>query len=520
MRVLGLNPGHDGAATYIADGRLVISVEAEKDSFPRFSELGPHALLAALEAAPSAPDVIAVGGWHNWEPGLYWQFRAGYDGLEKGTVRRSKFLGKTVELFTSSHERSHLFMTAGMHPSAPIEECAILVWEGGIGAFYRWREFGEHIERFNVMSDPGSKYAALFAIADPAFPTGQPYPRLEDAGKMMALAAYGRELDVLPEDRAVVDQLVGLAHLYPFSKGQYAGSPLFDCGLDNPRFCAAAHYASQSIFGVFHRAAERIFRGDRPSLLIAGGCGLNCDWNEAWRRSTVFSDVFVPPCTNDSGSALGTAIDAMVHAGEPCRVDWSVFSGPDFSRDEAPDPNEWVTLGLDYDAVAARLAQGKVVAWVQGRSEIGPRALGHRSLLASPLQGSMRHRLNEIKGREHYRPIAPCCRGEDLHRWFTTVEPDSYMLYFAHVDSTDLPAVTHVDGTARVQAVWPHDNPRLHKLLGTFGQATRHAVLCNTSLNFQGLGFINRTSDLMRYCADRRIGTIVVDDQMYLRRER
>lgn len=524
MRVLGLKPGHDGSVAFVDHGALAFSLEAEKDSYPRFSELGPQTILDALELAPHFPDILAVGGWHQHVPGwhettpsVYASFRAGYSGLGPGTFRRAKIFGSDIRLFTSSHERSHLLMAAGMYPDAPIEECAILVWEGGIGALYQWRAFGADIKRHHVMSDPGGKFAALFAIADPTFPIHQTYPRLEDAGKLMALAAYGRVIECAPDDRNVITRLLSGVSIYPFKKDQYRSCALYNCGLDTPRFWAAANWASQEIFGAFYDAASDIFEEGELPLLISGGCGLNCDWNERWRGSGLFSDVFVPPCTNDSGSALGTAIDAMTHAGSPCRVDWTVFSGPEFVQDEQPDHDRWASSELDYARLADLLGRGEVVGWVQGRCEIGPRALGHRSLLANPCDASMLTRLNAIKGRESYRPIAPCCRSEDVGRWFEGTNHDPYMLYFAQVRAAGLPAVTHVDGTARLQAVHRHDNARLHQLLGVVEQRSGFSVLCNTSLNFAGRGFINRASDLTRYCDDRSINVFVVNDQMHVR---
>jgi hydroxymethyl cephem carbamoyltransferase len=517
LRVLSFKPGHDGTAAFIAGKSLVFSLEAEKDSQPRFGELGARTVLEAIELAPSVPDVIALGGWHEHVQGWNHMFRAGYSGLELGRSRPIRLLGNEIQLFTSSHERSHIFMTASMHCDAPLENCALLVWEGGLGAFYRWRGFGSQIQRHHVMSDPGGKYAAVFALADPSFPSHQSYPRLEDAGKMMALAAFGRNLVCQKADRKVIEGIIRRRSAYPFRKSAYSQSGLHNCGVDTERFWAAAHHASELIFGAFYRAACELFDEGVLPLLISGGCGLNCDWNERWRRSGHFSSVFVPPCTNDSGSAIGTAVDAMFHAGLPPRIDWSVFSGPDFCDDAQPDLDRWTLAPLDFGRLAERLSRGDIVAWVQGRCEIGPRALGHRSLLASPLDPDVRTRLNAVKGRESYRPIAPCCRLEDVHRWFDMTLSDEYMLYFGRVLTERLPAVTHVDGTARVQAVNQHDNARLHHLLGEVEARTGYGVLCNTSLNFPGRGFINRTSDLIAYCDDRSVDMFVLDGRMYER---
>jgi hydroxymethyl cephem carbamoyltransferase len=221
--------------------------------------------------------------------------------------------------------------------------------------------------------------------------------------------------------------------------------------------------------------------------------------------------------TNDSGSAIGTAADAALLLTGDGTIAWDVYSGLDFVRDVTPDPATWLHSRLDHDRVARRILDGRITAWVQGRWEIGPRALGNRSLLASPFDAASRDRLNQIKERESYRPIAPCCREEDLAALFDEAFPDPYMLYFRKVISPAIPAVTHVDGTARVQTVGAGGNPALHRLLTAVAGIAGTGVLCNTSLNWPGLGFINRLSDLLRYCERRGVTQIVAGDDCYVR---
>jgi hydroxymethyl cephem carbamoyltransferase len=170
------------------------------------------------------------------------------------------------------------------------------------------------------------------------------------------------------------------------------------------------------------------------------------------------------------------------------------------------------------EKLARRIFDGGVVAWVQGRYEIGPRALGHRSLLASPLIANNRRRLNEIKHREDYRPVAPCVLADEVDRWFDAASSDPYMLYFARVLTDRLPAVTHVDGTARIQAVDEIGDAALKDLLRAFRCISGVGVLCNTSLNFRGHGFLNRMSELIEYCSQTGITDIVVDGDWYTSR--
>jgi hydroxymethyl cephem carbamoyltransferase len=171
---------------------------------------------------------------------------------------------------------------------------------------------------------------------------------------------------------------------------------------------------------------------------------------------------------------------------------------------------------LDFGLVADYLLQGKVLAWVQGRCEIGPRALGNRSLLAAPFSAALRERLNAIKRREAFRPIAPICLASEFEAQFGGSGESPYMLYFQKVKSPEsLAAVTHVDGSARAQTVAKSQNPEVYALLTAFKEKTGYGVLCNTSLNFLGRGFINRMSDLVRYSRAVGLDGFVVGDTLY-----
>lgn len=250
--------------------------------------------------------------------------------------------------------------------------------------------------------------------------------------------------------------------------------------------------------------------------MIGGGCGLNCDWNSNFQRSGLFADTFVPPCTNDSGSAIGTAIDAQFHLTGNAKLDWSVYAGEPFVTDAA-DLSGFTARPRDNAEIAKRLAAGQIFALAQGKYEIGPRALGNRSLIAAPFSGETHTRLNTVKQREGFRPIAPICLEEEADTHFDSHGPSPYMLYFQRVKSAELGAITHVDGSARMQTVNAAQNPGAYDLLQAFKAETGYGVLCNTSLNFKGTGFINRMSDLVAYVRDRGLDGFIVDDTAYFR---
>jgi hydroxymethyl cephem carbamoyltransferase len=284
-------------------------------------------------------------------------------------------------------------------------------------------------------------------------------------------------------------------------------------GVEHQAFKDLVGKFSDELFARFYRFASSRLRNGYP-LLIGGGCALNCEWNTRWRECGLFPDVFVPPCPNDAGSALGTALDAQLYFTGRAKVAWSVDSGDSFVLDVRPG-DEFQEHDLDLSRLAGFLQRGHVIGWVQGRCEMGPRALGNRSILAAPFSPEMRQRLNRIKQREAYRPIAPVCLEEEVDRSFDWQGESPYMLYFQRVKAAALQAVAHVDGTARVQTVSAARNPVLHSLLRAFKDLTGHGVLCNTSLNFKGWGFINRMSDLLEFCKARGLDGFVVQDRFF-----
>lgn len=517
MLIVAINPGHDGAMAVLDDRKLLFSVESEKDSYPRHHSLHPDHVLGLLEQVPGPPDVIAYGGWG--KPGRHvlghTNIGTGYApvGSPDVALRPANFLGRPVQLFGSSHERSHIAMAVGMAPRMDSPQHAVLVWEGTLGDFHLLDEDWSVQQKIPVMSEPGNRFAFLLGLADPAMPEVALYPRAEDAGKLMALASFANAADADAGIVDTVERIIDAPTFSPVPKPAFRDSPVYNAGVEAVETKIAAALLTERIFEIFALAAQRHIPAGLP-LYISGGCGLNCDWNVKWRELGHFSSVFVPPCANDSGSALGTAIDALLHVSGQPHIDWDVYSGLEFEWDRHP-PADWQQRSLDMRLLAEAIDSGHVVAWIQGPWEIGPRALGARSLLAEPFGAGTRDRLNEIKQREGYRPIAPCCRLEDAGTVFDDGSEDPYMLYFRGVRSDQLGAVTHVDGSARAQTVTPEGNKALHDLLTAFAERRGVGVLCNTSLNFKGFGFINRMSDLLTYCEARGIPDIVVGDTWF-----
>lgn len=243
-------------------------------------------------------------------------------------------------------------------------------------------------------------------------------------------------------------------------------------------------------------------------VALAGGVALNCTANGKLNRSHLFDEVYVQPVAGDDGVALGAALYRTSISQKISNQRFPVpLVGPKYNADQIENSLgrysgriHWKRYGSleDTCAVAAQLiAEGRVIAWMRGRMEYGPRALGNRSILADPGHPEMRDRINElVKKREAFRPFAPACAAEEAHRWFE-VAPGSefpYMISIVNVRPemrNQLPAITHVNGSARLQTVSAKDNPDFHVLLGTVGTTTGRQMVLNTSFNVKGQPIVN-----------------------------
>ncbi|CAA0117729.1 Decarbamoylnovobiocin carbamoyltransferase [BD1-7 clade bacterium] len=281
------------------------------------------------------------------------------------------------------------------------------------------------------------------------------------------------------------------------------------------------------------------------NLCLAGGVALNCVANGKLQAANIFDNIWVQPAAGDAGGALGAAL-ALWHDefGQPkCDTKDSMqgsYLGPDYSQTEIiaclkrnnasfKEANEEDLLNY----VALALAENKVVGWFQGRSEFGPRALGNRSILANPQSEDMQQQLNlKVKFRESFRPFAPAVLAEEAHEWFSVDSPAPYMQFVKPVhqkkqkiikneskDSlllrlsqirSDIPAVTHVDYSARVQTVDGNYNPKFYQLIKVFKSLTGCPILINTSFNVRGEPIVNSPDDAYHCFLNTNIDLLVL----------
>jgi len=234
------------------------------------------------------------------------------------------------------------------------------------------------------------------------------------------------------------------------------------------------------------------------NLCLAGGVALNCVMNARLAVEGPFHDVWVQPAAGDAGTALGAALWVDYRQRGDGQRRWCmehVFLGPAYDDEEIErflDRSKLPYRRLQNVAeeAAALLAQHKILGWCQGRMEFGPRALGARSILASPIDSAMQARLNGLKDREDFRPVAPVVMEERAHEWFDAGNAHGicapFMLFVYDVlphRAQQIPAVRHIDGTARVQTIRRDQHPVYYDLLAAFERKTGVPVLVNTSFN-------------------------------------
>lgn len=409
----------------------------------------------------------------------------------------------------------HLCHQASAFLASPFDACAVMTLDGR----------GEHATTSYGMYG-GNAYRQLGEVCMP-HSLGILYERVthhlgflhsSDEYKVMAMAAMGRP--------RFADALRG--HVTMLPEGRYRIDPIDLAALAGPRRQRGAPLESvhldlaASLQQVLEDSALQLARwlreaSGQPRLAMAGGVALNCVMNARLRDSRVFDEVWVQPAAGDAGTALGAALwtDARQRSGVPpagqatargavtplAPRTWQMrhaYLGPDYDDATIEALLTWAKLPYrradDLCAETAQLlARGCVVGWFQGRMEFGPRALGARSILASPVDPAMQARINELKDREDFRPVAPAVPQERLAEWFSPAEANGgqapFMLFIYDVlagQAQRIPSACHQDRTARVQTVSAEANPRFHGVLEAFGRITGVPVLINTSFNVRG----------------------------------
>lgn len=493
--------------------------------------------------------------------------------LFQKSLLRNKFKAKAPEfdwdekLLFAEHHQSHA--ASAFYPS-PFENAAILTMDGvgewtttslGIGS-------GNNLEMTREIHFPhsiGMLYSAFTYYAGFRVNSGE--------YKVMGLAPYGEPkyaqtildnvIDVKEDgsfrlDMSYFDYCTGLRMTNSKFHDLFGAPPRDPESLLTQREMDLAASIQEVTEEIVLRLGRSIAKDTgQKNLCLAGGVALNCVANGKLLRENLFDDIWIQPAAGDAGGALGAALTGYHHhKGQPRQLNGSMdgmkgsYLGPAYTQDEietrlAAAGAKFVALSNDetVEQAAAALADGKAVGWFQGRMEFGPRALGGRSILGNPRDPEMQKTLNlRVKYRESFRPFAPSVLSEDVSDWFDIDCESPYMMIVSDVkeehrrEMTDaekalfgidklnvprstIPAITHVDYSARIQTVHRETNPRYHALISAFKDKTGCPVVVNTSFNVRGEPIVCSPEDAFRCFMGTGIEVLVVGNCYLVKEE-
>jgi carbamoyltransferase len=493
--------------------------------------LGPHDGKATI-TLPLEPSAHATSEWlAPWDPLFLASIVNAPRQLSSGAPHhiRKRFRGVRHDgPFQWHFVEHHLAHEASAFLAAPFEECAVLTMDGRgelattSYGLYQDRRY-KRIKQVNLPHSLGLLYEAVTDYLG--------FLHSSDEYKVMALASYGKPVHA-PLLRKVLqyqgqgDYRVERADwVEMFGPARERGAEFTEHHMN---IAASLQYVLEET--VLQMVEWLHAQTGAENLCMAGGVALNCVMNARVRDRGPFKRVWVQPAAGDSGTSLGAAlwIDSEQHGTAQPR--WHMehaFLGPAYDDAEIEDFLKQAKLryrrAVDLSAeVADLLVQNKVIGWFQGRMEFGPRALGARSILASPLDASMQHQLNTIKDREDFRPVAPVVLEEEAANWFVDGAVSPYMVFVHDVQpdkAERIPAVRHVDGTARIQTIRRAQNPAYYALLKAFFVRTGVPVLINTSFNTRGEPVVCTPRDAVEsFCTTPldalAIGSFIVEKEL------
>jgi len=553
MYVLSINPtteatgAHDPSAVIFHNGELVFGAEEERftrDKHARntFPDKAIRVGLDDCGLELSDIDVVSVA----WQP----RKKAKYDlrlALEKSTLQSAYYILQNLKDYrvammkienqladigtpvppiqTRAHHRCHA--ASAFYPSAFDEGLIITVdGRGERDATVVWKGSDDELERLKTYEFPnslGGFYGAITAFLG--------YRPNNGEGKVMGLAPYGdpnRQIEA--GFRELIDTGVDYdVSTLNFHTGEAIGKLESQFG-KAPRSTHREFTDWEKDFayiaqGLLEETVVDIVetycrREELDKVGLAGGVALNCKMNKKIMELDVVDEVFIQPVAHDAGSAIGAG---LLEVESPGKHDTStVYWGPDYSTTDIIETLDQYKIQYDQPEnlernVATRLADGELVGWFQGKLEMGPRALGNRSILADPRSTDSRDSVNEfVKHREEWRPFAPSMLEEAAEEYLINPEPAPYMIKTFDVEAEkqeEIPAVLHPeDDTTRPQTVRENQNPRYHALISEFEQLTGVPVVLNTSFNDSGEPIVNNPTEAIRDFFSMGLDALVIND--------
>jgi carbamoyltransferase len=549
MNILGISAFyHESTCCLLQDGRLVAAVPEERFTRVKHDRRAPiNAFRYCLEAGGhlSPADLDCVAYYESPKKKLERQLSMGMSAgadptfawIDAGHAEREirDTLGYDGPILTFDHHPSHAasaFFFSGFQDAAVLTVDGVGEWATTTYGHGR----GSALTMLDEVRFPHSLGLLYSAVTD-----FLGFAVLSDEYKVMGLAPYGTprfadRIRKLVATRGRGQFALDMKYFGFSQKGRMFTDAMIDLfgvpqRVPESEIAQVHQDIAKSLQVVLEEVliekAKYLYEiAPSENLCMAGGVALNCVANRAVHRLGPFKNLFVQPASGDSGTALGAAALAHIErtgtrpSNDPIA---HVYLGPEYSSEsvaslvretgiEASDFRDRESALLD--AVVDRLARQQVIGWFHGRMEFGPRALGARSILADPRDPTMRDRLNAlVKKREGFRPFAPAILESHAGDHMDIGHPSRFMTETCGVHSSlDLPAITHVDGSARVQTVDPSTSPRFARLLARFFDRTGCPLLVNTSFNVRGEPIVCTPEDAIRCMANSQIDALVLED--------
>ncbi len=538
MYILGINYyDHDSSAVLLKDGRVLFGIAEERLSRLKKDRSFPVLSIRACldHAGITYGDVDHVAfGWQRPGSSFRHDLRSALRGRlplfsdylvqsarrlirerhQKGGIRflEREFGRHPREIHFVDHHLAHALSAYVM---SGFDEAAVLILDGR-GAWESttvWAAGGDRIELLDSYAWPDS-----LGVVYAAFTDYLGFKRYSDEWKVMGLAPYGRP--GVSIDQFIQTNGAGYAVNVRPIMGRHATDLAAFVSAYGPRRAPESDiddrhkdlaWAIQDACerAMLNLARDALRRAGSRRLCMAGGVALNSKANGAILASGMVDDLFVQPAASDDGTALGAALAVYSRLGKrlPVQKSQEVNYGPAYSDAEIEDTLRTYKLRYTRASDVAReaalaLSRGRIIGWFQGRMEFGPRALGSRSILADPRDPEMKDRVNAVvKFREGWRPFAPSVLEERAGEYFESFRPSPFMILCFQVrpeKRSAIPAVTHADGSARVQSVNKDVHPLYHALISRFGEITGVPVIMNTSFNLREEPIVSAPKDAIR----------------------
>jgi carbamoyltransferase len=530
--IIGVKITHDAAVAAIDGDTVLFCHEAEKVyNNPRHTTLADiQDAIDILPFKPAADDVIVIDGWKNGVLRKHRNFPvATYHEFDVPA------LDVPPPVTSYMHLHGHVVGSYLMSPFAAAKENAyVLVWDGGCGPTLYFMEYGNPTPKRLSILFP--YYAMMYGImcyyAGPLMPKGWKRNPAEDQfgqrdwpGKIMSWLRAGSSSHYAVMEAS---QIFRSCAKHPSLRIEQNGKNEHDLmealcarfrdgkGYTDLQLLSLVHdlIAHELLVGLHNAGVKRV-----NNLIFTGGAALNIKWNSLMREA--YPSFWVPPCPNDSGSAIGTAACHAARNGVKA-LKWDVYCGHT-PIENGSARQGWQCMGkADAFSLALLLLSepDEPIVFLDGKAELGPRALGNRSIIANPSSAAMKDKLNTAKRRESWRPVAPICLETRATDFFNPGTADPYMLFDHRALPAAVqfaPAIVHEDGTARLQTVNRRQHPLIAEMLRVMDEMAGLPIVANTSANYNGRGFFPDLDSAMQWCEDVGFRYVFCNGKIYMR---